>query len=69
MSAVFMPTEFYVKTIGSAKSAPLHLNVVETRGNKRMLPIVFAPGTASLLTTVPQGFKAIVASHGKHQGV
>jgi len=65
----FMPTEFYVKHISCASNAPRELAKVEIRGNKRMLPIVFAPATSSWFTSIPQGFKAVVAVHGKHQGV
>jgi len=65
----FMPTEFYVKSIRCPSEAPAHLAVVEQRAGKRMLPIVFAAGTGSWITTIPQGFKAVVASHGRHQGV
>jgi len=65
----FQATEFYVKHISSASDAPRALANVEVRGNKRMLPIVFAPGTSSLFTFIPQGFKAVVAIHGKHEGV
>jgi len=69
MANDFMPTEFYVKRISSASDAPRALGNVEIQGNKRMLPIVFAPATSSWITCIPQGFKAVVAIHGKHHGV
>jgi len=65
-----LATEFYQKDIPSASDAPRHLAMVERRGNYRMLPIVFRPGRGCCwCLTIPQGFKAVVAVHGKHQGV
>jgi len=65
-----LATEFYQKEIGSCISAPSHLARVVRRGNKRMLPIVMRPSRGiSWWLSIPQGFKAIVAVHGRHQGV
>jgi len=65
-----LTTEFYQKVIGACSDAPRHLALVERRGNYRLLPIVFRPGRdCAWWLTVPQGFKAVVAIHGKHQGV
>jgi len=65
-----LATEFYQKDIGQPSNAPRHLAIVERRGNYRMLPIVFRPGRGcAWWLTIPQGFKAVVAVHGKHQGV
>merc|ERR1719411_1833790 len=64
-------TEFYQKDIGSPASAPEHLARVERMGGNRMLPIVMRPSRSgmSFWLSIPQGFKAIVAVHGRHQGV
>jgi len=65
-----LATEFYQKDIASTADAPRHLGIVERRGNYRMLPIVFRPGRGcAWWLTIPQGFQAVVAVHGKHQGV
>jgi len=65
-----LATEFYQKEIGSCSDAPSHLARVDRRGNKRMLPIVMRPSRGlSWWLSIPQGFKAIVAVHGRHQGV
>jgi len=64
-------TEFYQKDIGNPSEAPRHLATVEMQGGNRMLPISMRPSRSgmSFWLSIPQGFKAIVAVHGRHQGV
>lgn len=78
--AMYMPTQFYQKPIGAPSTAPSHLakkvvmSCQDEHGRAErhsMLPIVMTPSRSGLSfwLTIPQGFKAIVAVHGKHSGV
>lgn len=64
-------TEFYQKDIGSPADAPSHMNNYDRRHGNVLLPIVMKPERSgcSFWLTIPEGFKAVVAVHGKHTGV
>lgn len=65
-------TEFYQRDIGSAFDAPRYLNQVEKAPNgNHLLPIVMKPNRSgcSFWLTIPEGFKAVVAVHGKYTGI
>jgi len=65
-------TEFYQRDINSASDAPRYMNEVQRAPNgNHLLPIVMKPERTgcSFWITIPEGFKAVVAVHGKHTGV
>jgi len=65
---VMYATALVTKQIGDCLEAAKYIDQVEYSGDSKRVPMVLVPSRmpCSLFVCVPQGFKAFVASHGKH---
>lgn len=65
---VIYATALVTKEIGDCLEAAKYINEVSYQGENKRVPMVLVPSRmpCSLFVCVPEGFKAFVASHGKH---
>lgn len=64
-------TALVTKQIGDCLEAAKYIDQVEHYGETKRVPMVLVPSRlpCSLFVCVPEGFKAFVASHGKHLSI
>jgi len=68
---VMYSTALVTKDIGDCLEAAKYVDKVEYSGDSKKVPMVLKPTRlpCSLFLCIPEGFKALVASHGKHQDI
>lgn len=64
----YYSTSLVTKQIGTSLEAAAYIDQVDFRGDTKRVPMVLVPSRmpCSLWACIPEGFKALVASHGKY---